>query len=170
MTWIDKELRKRERLDARVSAKGDSQWVEDSTTLGSAKLLALWQKLESANEALPEKLRLKREVSTANAFPSERSAFLMFLVAKNGSGIGYTGDAIRYIWPQRNARSSYNFWIRWHPALGYRLIRRVRPSMFSSGIDEHAFNEAALDHIFKCLVVEARVKYWAVRKRRFWLF
>lgn len=170
MSWIDKELRRRERQEARANAKHDSVPAGDDAADESAKISALWDRFEAINEALPEKLQLKRDISDGKGFPSERSIFLIFLSAKNGAGIGYTGDGIRYIWPQKHTRSSYNFWIRWNPGQGFQVSRRVKPTMFRPGTDERAFHEPAIDHIFKCLVTDTRVRFRSVRKKRLWLF
>jgi hypothetical protein len=176
MTWIDKELRKREKREAREARALAKQTVAppiDAATAAAAEaasIQALWDRLEAMNTELPDKLQLKREIPAADEFPSERSVFLVLLSAKNGAAVGYTGDAIRYIWPQKNLRSSNNFWIRWRPAQGYRVNRRTRPSMLRGETEERGFKESSLDHILRCMVTDRQVKFRTVRKRRFGLF
>ncbi len=170
MSWIDRELRRRERREAKAIARHDSVPAEDLGADEATKIKALWDRLESINSALPEKLQLKRDVSDGTGYPSERSIFLILLSAKNGSGIGYTADGIRYIWPKKHTRSSYNFSIRWNPGKGYCVSRRVKPTVFRPGVEERAFQEAAIDHIFKCLVTDTRVTFRSVGKKKFWLF
>jgi hypothetical protein len=170
MSWIDKELRKREKLEARANARLESVQAAEGDAAAGARIQALWDLFEATNDALPEKLKLKREAPASDGFSSEHSMFLVVLKAKNGACLGYTGDAIRYIWPQKSLRSSNNFWIRWQPGLGYRLSRRVKPTMFRPSVEERAFRQPAVDHILRCLVIDKRVTFRSVRKRRFWLF
>jgi hypothetical protein len=170
MSWIDKELRKREKQEARAQARMDSVQAGEGDAADGSRIQALWDLFEATNDALPEKLRLQREVSAGDGFPSERSMFLVMLNAKNGACLGYTGDAIRYLWPHKSARSSNNFWIRWQPGQGYRLSRRVKATALRPGTEERAFREPAVDHILRCLVIDKRVTFRSVRKRRFWLF
>jgi hypothetical protein len=170
MSWIDKELRKREKLEARAAARQESVLAEEAGAPDGARIQALWDLFEATNDALPEKLKLKREVSAGDDFPTERSMFLVMLNAKNGACLGYTGDAIRYLWPQKSLRSSNNFWIRWQPGQGYRLSRRVKATAFRPGTEERAFREPAVDHMLRCLVMQKRITFRSVRKKRFWLF
>jgi hypothetical protein len=170
MSWIDKELRKREKLEARAAARQDSVLADEDGAPDGARIQALWDLFEATNDGLPDKLKLKREVPVSDGFPSDRSMFLVTLNAKNGACLGYTGDAIRYVWPQKSLRSSNNFWIRWQPGRGYRLSRRVKATAFTPGTQERAFREPAVDHILRCLVTDKRVTFRSVRKRRFWFF
>jgi hypothetical protein len=176
MTWIDKEMRKREKREAREAqdlarhAAASAIDPAGAAAAEAASIRALWQRFEAMNTALPEQLQLKREIPAADEFPSERSVFLVLLNAKNGAAIGHTGDAIRYIWPETNERSSNNFWIRWRPLQGYRLCRRTRPSALRGETEERPFNESSLDHIFRCMVTDRQVTFRTVRKRRFGLF
>jgi hypothetical protein len=176
MSWIQKELRKRERLEARAAARvqepssQDSEQAGEAAALAATRTQALWDRFEATNAALPERLQLTREVPGSHEFPSERAALLVLLSAKNGACIGYTGDAVRYLWPKKNASKSNNFWIRWQVGQGYRVSRRTQPSLLRSGAEERAFKESAIDHILRCLVTERQVKFRSVRKRRFWLF
>ena len=170
MSWIDKELRKREKLEARADAQLESVQGGKDGPADGARMQALWDLFEATNDTLPEKLKLKREVSAGDGFPTERSMFLVMLNAKNGACLGYTGDAIRYLWPHKSEHKSNNFWIRWMPGQGYRLTRRVKPTVLWSNTEERALREPAVDHILRCLVVDKRVTFRSVRKRRFWLF
>jgi hypothetical protein len=170
MTWIEKELRKREKLEARAQARLESVQAAEEGAADGVRIQALWDLFEATNDALPEKLKLQREVSAGDGFPSERSMFQVMLNAKNGACLGYTGDAIRYVWPQKSLRSSNNFWIRWVPGLGYRLSRRVKPTMFKASTEERAFRQPAVDHILRCLVIDKRVTFRSVRKKRLGLF
>ena len=174
MSWIKKELRKRERLEARAAAQEpgsqDSEQAGEVAALAAAKTQALWDRIEATHAALPEPLQLKREVPDRLEFPSERAAMRVLLSAKNGACIGYTGDAVRYLWPKKNASKSNNFWIRWQVGPGYVVSRRTRPSLLRAGAEERAFRDSAVDHILRCLVTERQVSFRSVRKRRFGLF
>jgi hypothetical protein len=176
MTWIDKELRKREKREAREArdlARNTAAPTIDPAAAAAAEaasIQALWERIEALNQALPEPLQLQRETPIDDQFAADRSMFRVLLSAKNGAAVGYTGDAIRYLWPKKNVRTSYNFWIRWRPVQGYRVCRRTRPSVLRGEVEERAFNESSLDRLFRCLVTERRVTFRAVRKRRFWLF
>jgi hypothetical protein len=174
MSWIKKELRKRERLETRAAGQEpgpqDSDPVGEAAALTATKAQALWDRIEATHAALPEPLQLKREVPESHEFPSERAAMLVLLSARNGACIGYTGDAVRYLWPKKNVSQSNNFWIRWRVGKGYVVSRRTRPSLLRSSAEEQAFRDSAVDHILRCLVTERQVKFRSVRKRRFWLF
>jgi hypothetical protein len=178
MSWIQKELRKRERHEARAAARAqaqvqeqrDSELAGETAAAAAAKAQALWDRFEATNAALPERLQLKREIPGPHEFPSERSVLTVLLCAKNGACIGYSGDAIRYLWPKKNASKSNNFWIRWQAGRGYRISRRTQPSLFRSSSQERAFREASVDHILRCLVTDQQVKFRSVCKRRLGLF
>ena len=86
------------------------------------------------------------------------------------SPMGFTEDGIRYIWPQRNARKSNNFWIRWSTGSGYVLNRRVSWSWSGLTSIDRRFKESSLDLMLKCLVTGVRIKSAAVCSKRFWLF
>ena len=170
MSWIDKELRKREKLQAKANARLQGMSDGDDGPADAARMQALWDSFEATNDALPAPLKLQREVSIGDGYPTEKSMFVVMLNAKNGACLGYTGDAIRYLWPHKSHRKSNNFWIRWMPGKGYRLERRVKPTVLRSNTEERAFHQPAVDHILRCLVVDKQVTFRSVRKRRFWLF
>jgi hypothetical protein len=170
MSWTDKELRRREKKAAVTRAQDASASTQGDEGSAAEHMARLWADFEAVHNALPAPLQLKRLTAADNEFATGHSMFVVLLLAKNGAGIGYTGDGIRYIWPKGNNRRSNNFWIRWQPEQGLRLSRRVKPGLLRPAIEEHAFQPSSIEHIFKCLVTEQRVKYRAVRKRRFWLF
>jgi len=58
MSWIDKELKRR------AAASGRSATRESPTISASDRIRELWDKLESANAALPSELRLSLEQVT----------------------------------------------------------------------------------------------------------
>jgi hypothetical protein len=133
-------------------------------------MAALWERFEDANNALPPELKLTRQSRDTTPFSPDRAMYQTLFLGANGAGLGFTGAAIRYFWPKKDANKSNNFWIRYEIPKGYVLNRRMKPSWTRPNVDERALDESAVDHIVKCLVTEKRVKWRAVSKRRFWLF
>lgn len=165
MSWIDKEIKKREH------AAQPSNMPAAATIVSEAEhMAALWNKLESANHALPPELRLKADFNLPAIAAQDVPNFLVWFKAPNGAGLGFTGEAIRYVWPQRNDRSSYNFWVRWTPDRGYVLARRIVSSISGPKIVERRFNDLRSEHMIKCLVTGARITPRSVRKKRLWVF
>src|SRR5688572_10757801 len=124
MSWIDKELRKR------VRGARHTKMPADTSTIGEGEhMAALWRRLESANNALPPELKLPADLDLPAIPVFDVPRFLVWFKAPNGAGLGFTGDAIRYVWPERNERASFNFWFRWTPERGFSLGRRVFSSI-----------------------------------------
>ncbi|MSQ70970.1 MAG: hypothetical protein EXR27_06720 [Betaproteobacteria bacterium] len=170
MSWIDKELRRRQKAEAKRSGANSKKKADTTPETESAKIAALWEQFERKNGDLPPELRLVRQTASEIKFSPERSIFQVLLLAENASGIGFTGDALRYFWPKMNANKSNNFWIRWQPERGYYLSRRIKLTWSGLSTEERPFNEASLDSIFKCMVTGKLVKYQLLRKRGFWHF
>lgn len=162
MSWIEQELRRREAMASQQSAHKGTQ-PGDLLAKGSA-ILALWDRLEAANAALPEPLRLRRDARKMPVAMPGAPAFLVWLVATNGAAVGLTGDGIRYVWPEENKRRSHNFWIHSGPKKGFRLVRRVGPAMSVSSTAERLFDETKLDEMLRCLVTGTRVDYKTVTR------
>ena len=110
MSWIDKELKRRAKA---VQAEAVVRESEAERRDPSRLMVELWQRFEAANAALPTELRLR--VERVDTPPTQGPRFQTWLRADNGAGLGFAGDAIRYVWPERNAKKSRNFWIRWNP-------------------------------------------------------
>jgi hypothetical protein len=168
MSWIDKELKRRARAATTASAPAEMAPAADPQAVAEQAMHLLWQKLESANAALPAELRLQREEVTSP--PSQGPRFRVWLRAPNGAALGFAGDAVRYLWPERNKNRSHNFWIRWnaergHHELSQRITAAVPPLMKQSRLDE-----ARLDRLLQHLVQGRRIKPGALRKKRLWLF
>ena len=179
MSWTDKELRKREAVEARDRALRSSRSSRSSgpdSRGETTRMTALWDKLEAANNALPDKLRLrrddvKRESNSPNPPNSPNApSFLVWLMAPNRAGLGFTGQGIRYVFPSENKRKHPNFWIWWDADKGYRLTRTPEWSWSGAKTMERRFREDAVDHMMKCLVTGARIKYRSVSRGRFWKF
>jgi hypothetical protein len=170
MSWIDKEVRRRQKRDSQ--GRGDTSITPSSGGLnGDAKSIAeLWDRLEATNEALPPELKLPRLSASTTKFYNEFSVCAVLLKGSNGAGIGFTGDAIRYIWPVKRLRKSNNLWIKAHGTFGYVVSRRVKTSMPGVTMVEAAFDEQSVDHILKCLVTDRQVTWRTVTRRRFWIF
>jgi hypothetical protein len=111
-------------------------------------------------------LRLQREVHRPDRFPSDLPPFPVALVAENRACLSFTDDGIRYLWPQRTAGKSNNFWIRWKADRGYVVSRRLGGSMGSPVMAEHAFDETSVDHMIKCLVMGRRIPTSLLRRCR----
>jgi hypothetical protein len=168
MSWIDKELKRREAqpvasTKARTAGGGDSQMPDET-----AAMQLLWEKIEALNQALPEPLRLRVDLNRQDGLLFNTPAFRMWLMAPDGAGLGFTGEGVRYFWPVPSRRRSHNFWIRWHEMHGYRVTQRLSSSGTGASAVEAPFNEAKLDHIIQCLVQGRRVRFRAVRVRRWW--
>ena len=169
MSWIDEELHRRESQATRTNGPRD---IQPGHTDGQAKgsgsgILTLWDRLEAANAALPEKLHLRRDARKPPVASPGAPGFLVWLVAPNGAALGLTGDGIRYVWPEENKQRSYNFWIHWSPKKGYRLVRRVGPAQGAPSTAARRFDERKVDAILRGLVTNTRVDYKAVS--RSWL-
>ena len=170
MSWIEDELRRREALERREAEPTATPTGDPHSQAQTSGILALWDRLEAANAALPEKLRLRREARRPDAPAGVAPLFLVWLIAPNGAGLGLTPDAIRYQWPQENKRQSNNFWIHWRPKKGYRLVRRVGPAMGVPKTAERRFKDAAVEDMLRCLVTNTRVNYRQVSRGLFWFF
>jgi hypothetical protein len=168
MSWIDKELKKREATESRrLNAKSGQPGAAQAPDAG-ASMASLWERFEALNVALPEKLRLRRDVDRQEGFAPGALVFRAWLEASNGAGLGFTGEGIRYVWPQVGRRRSNNFWIRWDAEKGYQLSQRVGSPASGPLIRARAFNENAVDRMIECLVIGARIKSGSVCKRRWW--
>lgn len=165
MSWIDKEIKKRTQAAQHSNLPSNSPVASEGESMA-----ALWRRFETANNALPPELRLPTDQNLPAIEALEGSRFLFWLRASNAAGLGFTGDAIRYVWPERNPTSSYNFWIRWTPDRGFRLTRRVFSSITGPKIVERSFNDKRAEYMIKCLVQGRRIKARAVRRKRLWLF
>lgn len=168
MSWIDKELKRRLSQPA-AAAKARAAGSSDSQMHGeSAAMKTLWEKCESLNQALPEQLRLSVDPVRQEGLLPNTLAVRLWLMAPNGAGLGFTGEGVRYLWPEQSWRRSHNFWIRWHDEQGYRVTQRLGWSWTGASAVEARFNEASLDDIMRCLVQGRRVRFRAVRTRRRW--
>lgn len=161
MSWIEDELRRREALEARESAAGALKSA-DKDQAKSSGILSLWDRFEAANQALPEKLQLRRQARKPGPVLPGVPNFLVWLIAPNGAGLGLTEDGIRYLWPEENRLKSNNFWIHSGKKKGYRLVRRVGQATDLPGSSERRLNANAVDEILRRLVTNARVDYKAV--------
>jgi hypothetical protein len=172
MSWIDKELRRRQKADSRKQDKNSVAAPLGPAGAGTAVLsmAELWEKFEDANNALPPELKLIRQSAASANFSPDRAMYLTLFLAANGAGLGFTGSAVRYFWPKKDAKKSNNFWVRYEPAKGYVLSRRLKPSWIRPNVEESSFNPGMVDHIVKCLVTDTRVTWRAISKRRFWFF
>jgi len=164
MSWIEAELRRREALASQHAAPKSTQPADLLEQARGSGILALWDRLEAANAALPQALRLRRDSRKVLAALPGAPIFLVWLVATNGAALGLTAEGIRYVWPEENKRNSHNFWIYSGPKKGFRLVRRVGPPMTVPTMAERRFDEAKLDEMLRCLVTSTRVDYKAVSR------
>lgn len=164
MSWIEQELRRREAQATRANGAKDSLPASTDGQAKGSSILALWDRLEAANAALPEALRLRRDARKPPVGAPGAPSFLVWLVAPNGAALGLTGDGIRYVWPEENKRRSYNFWIYGRPKTGYRLVRRVGPALGAPSSAERRFDEDKVDLILRGMVTNKRVDHRAVTR------
>lgn len=170
MSWIQKELKRRLRQPApsaapQATVAGDVAAVGDA---GRQAVQALWQQLETANDALPPELKLRREPVLAP--PRQGPRFEVWLRAPNGAAIGHAGDSLRYLWPGPSRRRSSNFWIAWDASAGALELRQRVTALPSPVIARHRFDERRAELIVKQLVLGRQLKVRALRKKRLWLF
>lgn len=171
MSWIQKELKRRAADEARDSAAMSTvSGMGSIAQLQAASLLALWSRIDAANDQLPPELRLQRHSDVADAFAGDLPPFVAWLRAPNAAGLGFNGEGIRYVWPEHSLHKSNNFWIRGRAAGGYQVTRRMGSTMTSSNNQTRRFNESSTDHLLRCLVTGTRVTFRSVCKRRFVLF
>lgn len=164
MSWIEEELRRREAQATRTNGPKITQAVDTDGQAKGSGILALWDRLEATNAALPEKLQLRRDARKPPVVVPGAPGFLVWLVAPNGAALGLTGDGIRYVWPEENRQRSYNFWIHCSPRKGYRLVRRVGPALGAPSTAERRFDERKVDAILRGLVTNTRIDYKAVTR------
>lgn len=169
MSWIDKELKKRHRGSA-----ADGTSTPGATLPPVDPMQGLWTQLERSNAALPERLRLQRVdggAPPAVPDPLQPYHFLAWLRASNGAALGFTGDAVRYVWPERAFKRSRNFWIRWSAEHGFRVYQRLGAALSPEPRSaEGSFDERWVEEMIRRLVVGKRITLRTVRKRRLWLF
>lgn len=169
MSWIQKELKRRELQQQRDEGLTLMAPMPTPTVLAADQVRALWVRLLDENAELPDALRLQPATPPppdALGSPVIRE----WLKAPNGAGLGITHDALRYVWPKRSVNRSNNFWIRWHtPTNGFRIERRVGHGL-PPVMDIYRFDEARLSDLLRGLVVCKQVTPRSLRKRRFWIF
>ena len=168
MSWIDKELKRREAKRV-VTTKARAAIGTDSQMPGESEAMqGLWDRIEALNLALPEPLRLRADPNRQDGLLVNTSAFRVWLMAPDGAGLGFTGEGVRYFWPVPSRRRSHNFWIRWHEKHGLRVTQRLGWSWTGASAVEAPFDEASLEHVIQCLVQGRRARLRAVRVRRRW--
>jgi hypothetical protein len=170
MSWIEKELKRRQKAEAKEPDGHSIASASPAPSSAIERIKSLWDRFEQCNDALPQELRLQRKTSSTGNLAPEHAMFVVMLRSSNGSGIGFTGDAIRYVWPIPSLKKSNNFWIRARAGAGYVIGRRVGTSLAEPKMNERPFDERAVERIIKCLVTSKRVTWRSIRKRRFWLF
>ncbi|MCC6472902.1 MAG: hypothetical protein IT514_04070 [Burkholderiales bacterium] len=164
MTWIERELKKR-------AARAKPSTADESAVASeSARMKELWGKIESANGALPAELRLQTVLVDPGPLPADGPKFFVWLRAANGAALGFSGDAIRYVWPRENPRKSNNFWIRWDLARKRYFLRRRISSTMPAIFVQYAFDERRIRYMIKRLVLGKLLRARSARKKRLWLF
>jgi hypothetical protein len=170
MSWIDKELRRRQKPGEHGSSTTSRMSGSDDGDGSTRAIHALWERFEDAHQALPQALQLTHQTPASAHLPDALKMCQVVLRAGNGAGLGFTGSAIRYAWPQPRLSKSHNFWIKCPPGAGFTLSRRIKTSMPGLTMQEGRFDERAVDHILRCLVTNRLVTWRSVSRRRFWLF
>jgi hypothetical protein len=162
VSWIDKELKRRAK-EAEPVGRADTEAPDPVRIIGD-----LWQRLEQANAALPEALRLKLEL--VETPPRMGPHVRTWLRAPNGAALGFAGDAIRYTWPERNASRSRNFWIIWNADLERLELSQRIGSATPPVMRRWRFDARRIEQLLQGLVTSRQVKPRSLRKRRLWLF
>ena len=164
MSWTERELKKRAAGSRAAIAEISSAESE------SAKVRELWARFEEGNRVLPDALQLTIDSNDPAPTSEDGILFLTWLRAPNGAALGFSGEAIRYVWPEKNHGKSNNFWIRWSgEQQHYELSQRVSitaPPRFA----RFRFDERRVEYMIKCLVVGNRIKVKSVLKSRLWPF
>lgn len=168
MSWIEKELKKRA-VETRTAFLDQPQSQLDDAS-EAQRMSDLWARLRDVNAALPEEIRLQTDKTRSAYTTAEDANVFEWLRARNGAALGFTGHAVRYVWPERSPKKSKNFWLRWSiDKQSYMIVQRVSASM-PPVMAEYKFDDKKVDQMLKCLVLGKRIKPRAVRRRRFWLF
>lgn len=171
MSWMERELKKRSaETVAGGSASVGGARGEPATPSAAAQLSKLWSRIEAANNALPEALRLRRDVRPPGVFVGGMPAFPVALVANNLACLGMAEEGIRYLWPEKVTGPSRNFWIRWKAGKGFVVVRRVSPSPSQPVLAEQAFDEDSVEHMVKCLVTGERIKPTSLQPGKIFFF
>lgn len=166
MSWIEKEIKRRAKTTAQAPTPAPVAAPKTPAESEQVRIAALWQRIESANEALPPELRLALEREPGPS-STDGPRIVTWMRAPNGAGLGLAAEAIRYTWPQQNPRRSHNFWIRWDADRSrFVVIQRVGQA-FVARPAVYRFNERRVDHMLERLVTGRLVKARALRKR--WL-
>lgn len=133
-------------------------------------IAALWDRLLEANAALPPELQLQQLSASDRRFDEAFANSVVALMAANGAGIGFTGSAIRYVWPEKRLRKSNNLWIKAQGAAGYAVSRRIKTSMPGITMEDAPFDERSVDRLLRNLVTHRQVTWRMVTRRRFLFF
>lgn len=165
MAWVERELKRRAAKAAPSTAAATEPVPNAAERIGE-----LWQAFERANQALPDELRLRAAAAGPEPMAPDGTRFSAWLLAPDGAALGLAGEAIRYLWPRHNPRSSNNFWIRWDRERGRYVVRRRAGAGMPPSYAEHRFDERRVERIVKHMVLGRRVKASAVRRKRLWLF
>jgi hypothetical protein len=168
MSWIDKELKRREVKPAAAPTVRGGSGTDSQTQDDTAAMQRLWDKIEALNAALPEPLRLRSVPNHKDGGPLNTPAFRVWLVAEGGAGLGFNGDGMRYFWPVAGRRRSHNFWVRWHASKGYTVTQRLGSSWGGASVAEAPFKAGSVDHIIRCLVQGRCVSFRSVKARSWW--
>ncbi len=162
MSWIEKELKRRTKVVEPAPRRA-------AEAADPARIISdLWQRVEQANAALPEALRLRVELVETR--PRMGPHVRIWLRAPNGAALGFAGDAIRYSWPARRSSRSRNFWITWN-ADQERLEISQRVGLDTPPVMRRwRFDTRRIEQLLQGLVTNRQVKPRSLRKRRLWLF
>lgn len=163
MSWVHRELKKRGSAKAAAKLALPSNHPDRLAEQARHKIATLWLGLERINNALPPKLKLRREIGEPGTFVGLVPAFPIALVADNAACLGLAEDGIRYLWPEKSANKSNNFWLRWDPEKGYLVKRRVLRSWLGPTHEEFRFDTSRLEHLVRCLVTQERIRPEDVR-------
>jgi hypothetical protein len=163
MSWIERELRRR-------LAKSQPATVSPPPAASeSSRMGELWRLMNEANAALPSELQLRTVEASSVPASAEEIGFREWLRAPNGAALGYSGNGIRYVWPDTGQRRSNNFWIRWDSQRRLYILAQRTSASIPPSVAEYLFDETRAEHMVRYLVLGKRIKARSVRKRRLWL-
>lgn len=163
MSWINKELKRR------TTAPKPSTPIP-SNEPKSDRIKDLWVSIQGANSALPIELQLRADnIPPASATPEDAN-IREWLKAPNGSALGFTGTAIRYVWPERDKNRSNNFWIFWNELLQRYVLQQRVNSNIPPTVAVYKATSVSTEKTVKFLVLGKRIKPRSIRNKRFWVF
>ncbi|MDE2371455.1 MAG: hypothetical protein KGN16_20975 [Burkholderiales bacterium] len=164
MPWTDRELKRRAERPRATASPG---LAADSE---SARMRSLWGRLKACNAALPQELRLTIDAVAPAVASAQEIGFIEWMKAPAGAALGYTGHAIRYLWPEPGLQRSNNFWIRWNDQRQRYVLLHRTDAALPPTVAEYRFDERRAGYMLKRLVQGRRIRARSLRSKFLGLF